>query len=104
MLCNLIEDGRKKCENYWDNEILTRAGIEINVEEKKVMNNVNIRNLVFKKGDLVHKVTQIQYYGWPDHGVPKMEEDFKTFLWMINFVVEEKSRNSFPIVVHCSAG
>ena len=52
----------------------------------------------------MHKVKQLHFIGWPDHGVPNIKEVFDIFLMMIQKVIEEKTNNSAPIVIHCSAG
>ena len=61
-----------------------------------------IRNITLSKDKIIKNVTQIQYKGWPDHGIPKIEEAYNSFIYMINFI-NEYSQNC-PVVVHCSAG
>ena len=98
MLCSEIEGGRKKCSEYWKskNSIFK---IEYKEEKKK---DLIIRNITLSKDKIIKNVTQIQYKGWPDHGIPKIEEAYNSFIYMINFI-NEYSQNC-PVVVHCSAG
>ena len=98
MLCNEIEGGKKKCTEYWKskNSIFK---IEYKEEKKK---DLIIRNITLSKDKIIKNVTQIQYKGWPDHGIPKIEEAYNSFIYMINFI-NEYSQNC-PVVVHCSAG
>ena len=62
--------------------------------------------LLNKQTELLHphRVVQLQYPKWPDHGVPS---DAKAIRGMIDEVERERASDpnpSRPIVVHCSAG
>ncbi len=98
MLCNEIEGGRKKCSEYWKskNSIFK---IEYKEEKKK---DLIIRNITISKDKISKNVTQIQYKGWPDHGIPRIEEAYDSFIYMIDFII--KNNNNCPVVTHCSAG
>ena len=98
MLCNEIEGGRKKCSEYWKskNSIFK---IEYKEEKKK---DLIIRDITITKDKISKKVTQIQYKGWPDHGIPRIEEAYDSFIYMIDFII--KNNNNCPVVTHCSAG
>ena len=98
MLCSEIEGGRKKCSEYWKskNSIFK---IEYKEEKKK---DLIIRNITISKDKISKNVTQIQYKGWPDHGIPRIEEAYDSFIYMIDFII--KNNNNCPVVTHCSAG
>jgi len=47
-----------------------------------------------------HKITQLQFRGWPDHGIPDSTTSFRAMMtYMESHPVSEA-----PIIVHCSAG
>ena len=46
-------------------------------------------------------VTQLQYFAWPDHGVPDDATDFLQFVMQVRNC---RSGGTEPTVVHCSAG
>ena len=98
MLCNEIEGGRKKCSEYWKNKN-SIFKIEYKEEKKK---DLIIRNITISKDKISKNVTQIQYKGWPDHGIPRIEEAYDSFIYMIDFII--KNNNNCPVVTHCSAG
>lgn len=111
MLCNTTESGRSKCHQYWPmtNEELKLKGksIKLSKEDKVNQSNFLIRRKFDvvsheDKGKIKSEVTQIHFQGWPDHGVPEIEESYKDFLEMISIVDDYIGKS--PIVVHCSAG
>ena len=105
MLCNENEDGIEKCTNYW-NEKNKMKKYQLSkgkkyVGEKYIIRELNLINILTKKGRLIR---QIQFTGWPDHGIPDISggKIFDIFNEMIQLV--DQFRNKYPIVVHCSAG
>jgi len=125
MLCNLVEGGKTKCENYITPE---QAMKNFNLVETKKEENeeYDVRTLDLIKlnreantGTIdpnatineKRTITHIHYKKWPDKGVPNIDS-FKTFEKIIVLVdrinkvkVEnEKEDELHPIVVHCSAG
>ena len=103
MLCNLIELGKEKCSKYWENINTGKYLIELISDEGKY-NNIIERKIKFKSqtNSTETTITQIHYLGWPDHGVPDINNGFGDFLYMIRRADELKGNN--PIVIHCSAG
>lgn len=106
MVTQLVERGRRKCDQYWNEEKVTFGDLEVKMEseDKSERNNGIIqRTLLLNKGDVTRSVTQIQFVDWPDHGVPDDPSHFLGFLLRIN-----KLKNSLdlekPTIVHCSAG
>lgn len=101
MLCSLSEKGRTKCANYW-NEDHPKLSFSIKVtSDKKVNSYLKTRTFVLKdKHGKTKQVNQLHFIGWPDHGVPNVNEVYDTFIQMIKIV---KSTTK-PVAVHCSAG
>ncbi len=92
MLCNEFERGREKCCQYWKGK-----------DYKETKNkNLIIRDIIISKYNIKRVITQIQYIGWPDHGIPEIKEAYDNFISMIYFIIE--NYNNSPVVVHCSAG
>jgi protein tyrosine phosphatase len=61
--------------------------------------------LTDKEGN-VRNITQLNFTGWPDHGVPNIDNVFDTFTDMIKRVKEHLDlyKDTSPVIVHCSAG
>ena len=111
MLCNLQEGGWEKCAKYWHKSmkkytIKQEKKKKEEKEEKEKNEFYKIRNLVLINNETKKErnVVQIHFKGWPDHGIPEIEdgEVFKAFIEMNKLVDENKKEG--PIVVHCSAG
>ena len=104
MICNLIEGGKSKCENYWEVGNMKKYKIEImgqqNYNQFLVVRKFKLINL--KNNGNFKEVFQLHFIGWPDHGVPSIQNTYSTFIDMINFINQNK--NNKPICVHCSAG
>lgn len=129
MLCNLFEDTRKKCDQYWPSyNDINNTNKNLNIsnnnnysllevdeyiiylqsEEYKLNKNVVERNikLVCKLSKTEHFCTQIQVICWPDHSVPSNDVYYKLFEYIFSsidyykYIIESKQ----PILVHCSAG
>ena len=97
MLCNQIEGGREKCTEYWKGNMLYNIKY---TEEKK--ENLIKRNITISNNKLKKEIIQFQYIGWPDHGIPNLNDAYKYFIYIIEFIL--KNYNNSPVVVHCSAG
>ncbi|XP_070557951.1 receptor-type tyrosine-protein phosphatase alpha-like isoform X2 [Ptychodera flava] len=110
MLTNLVEKGKKKCEQYWPSEGTEQYGsIEVTLEDTNnlaayTIRRFTVKNCKAKKVRGQHgerMVYQYHYTAWPDHGIP---EDS---LPVISFVKKSSAANppdAGPIIVHCSAG
>ena len=104
MLCKEFEGGREKCTRYWDNNIkMENYTIMLKSEENKdqyIIRDILLRN----KNNQERIIKQIHYTGWPDHGVPDIQDGkvFDVFSEIIEKTDQYKGDG--PIVVHCSAG
>ena len=98
-LAKEIELNKAKFDPYYDDLVEKNFGHYIvRVESmNRDHKNIIIRKLAIVKNDVERKTfTQIQYIGWPDHGLPSQVSEFLKILQLVG-----KTR---PIVVHCSAG
>ena len=104
MLCKEFEGGREKCARYWDYNIkMENYTIMLKSEENKdqyIIRDILLRN----KNNQERIIKQIHYTGWPDHGVPDIQNGkvFDVFSEIIEKTDQYKGDG--PIVVHCSAG
>ncbi|CAH1775314.1 unnamed protein product, partial [Owenia fusiformis] len=104
MVTNLIEDGRKKCEQYWpDTEEGAGCYGEITVQplQTQRFSDFVFRKFTISKGQEKKSVTQCHFIGWPDHGTPAYATALLQFR---RKVLECFQANRGPMIVHCSAG
>lgn len=116
MLCRLEEGGRPKCDQYWPDHNESLKYDDISLEIKSESEKAETQNLLHREFSLIDTsnnetistVRQIQYSGWPDHGLPDKEE-FEDFDTLVEYTMNEynKIRDeqlSRKILFHCSAG
>uniref|UniRef100_A0A8R1DJW3 Protein-tyrosine-phosphatase n=1 Tax=Caenorhabditis japonica TaxID=281687 RepID=A0A8R1DJW3_CAEJA len=104
MLCNIMEMGKKKCEQYWpdstDSALPLMDGkltVRISEAAREVEQNIMLMriSLTDDKG-ATHTFDHWQWKAWPDRGVPEIP--------MAVFRLLIRLKTASPIIVHCSAG
>ena len=105
MLCNVMEGGNIKCENYWEKPQMKKFSVEIQNEEKSKMHTIRTLKLKIKEKNEERIINQIHFTAWPDHGIPDISDGkvFQDFC-EINQKVDELNNKNNPMIVHCSAG
>lgn len=99
MLCNIVEQGKKKCEQYWP-----EGGGEAHygpvsvkvVKTREWMKFMTRTTLTLSDGSETMDIEHIQWNDWPDRGVPL---DVTTCVALITLLGKIS-----PTTIHCSAG
>ncbi|XP_052059438.1 receptor-type tyrosine-protein phosphatase alpha-like isoform X4 [Mytilus californianus] len=105
MVTKLEEERRKKCEQYWPqnvNRTLIVDNYKLTMKEE-IQHTVYVYRLIIlhnKTNQQERKIHHFHFTQWPDHGVPDSIKLVKFY----RKVRCEKHDTSGPMVVHCSAG
>mmetsp|Transcript_10628 Transcript_10628/g.20553 ORF Transcript_10628/g.20553 Transcript_10628/m.20553 type:complete len:311 (+) Transcript_10628:10-942(+) len=107
MVTDFEEGGRVKCDKYMPD----RGSVEYGpfrislVRQEQLFDKLTSRELIIERGGERRSVRHLQSTAWPDHGVPELEEEFDSLMYMINAMIQTRTLPSLPrVVVHCSAG
>ena len=121
MLCQLKENNKSKCENYWNTDYSyvkkVKEGEEEEEKEGEHVNNIipqwTFRDIHYKlpNSNEDKKVRQMHFTEWKDKDVPDIGngEIFNNFIDSFD-CIDRQSKGKIsddrcsPVVVHCSAG
>lgn len=104
----------EKCARYWpvgEKEMTIREGevmVKLSNKEKEenyreadcMIRKISVSFFYQKKIVKQVSVVQLQFLGWPDHGVPHKPNKLIAFIKLARTYYEDEK----PILVHCSAG
>ncbi|XP_078320058.1 uncharacterized protein LOC111119719 isoform X6 [Crassostrea virginica] len=100
ILTNLVENGVKKCKEYWPSTEKTYGSIEVKKVSSLPSKFYTVCCFQIMKENQTRDLELFHFTAWPDKGVPSDVNSILDFRRR----VKTKSAITSPIVVHCSAG
>lgn len=114
MLCSFEEEGRKKCELYFPNEInqslhFQQENMTITLGNKEwiIPDCLIKREMIVTINNQSKPVYHIQMTNWPDHSSPvdSQNNGYMTIDYIIKTIAEFRQEYPMsPVLTHCSAG
>ncbi|XP_052764657.1 receptor-type tyrosine-protein phosphatase kappa-like isoform X2 [Mya arenaria] len=103
MVTNLMEEGKKKCEQYWPNvgTTLTYSGVKVICQSEDEYAEFTRRLLLLNDGESERQLHHLHFTAWPDRGIP---EDVTALIEFRHRVLNSPAHLGGPTLVHCSAG
>ncbi|CUG93248.1 tyrosine specific protein phosphatase, putative [Bodo saltans] len=122
MLTREVENHVPKADRYWPREVnqeerygpyrvvleseehipelqLKVRQLSVALATRKDSSEDETKREAKEKNEQKHRVTQLQYLGWPDHGIPSSTVAFRKMMERL-----EQHPTDAPVIVHCSAG
>nr|CAD2143597.1 unnamed protein product [Meloidogyne enterolobii] len=106
-LCQYVEDGRRKCADYFPQGKSTKFGnvtVEQMSQTQESPSNPHVKRTLFNvalRGNEPIAVTHFRFDGWPDHDVPDNPASFCQFRQEVSKQARSKG---CTVLIHCSAG
>uniref|UniRef100_A0A3Q0TE71 protein-tyrosine-phosphatase n=1 Tax=Amphilophus citrinellus TaxID=61819 RepID=A0A3Q0TE71_AMPCI len=103
MLTRCNEQGRVKCEQYWNSRTMKCGNIIVTARSEIPLEDWTIRDFDIKnvKTAETRSVRHFHFTAWPDHGVPQTTELLISFRHLVREHMDRHSQHS-PAVVHCA--